>query len=142
MPCIDVQVVRGVLDIAELSAVGRRLRVLTEVPFEPRQFLAQAPRPLVAGLWLSSAATLVSHRKLASRSQFRHLLQPSDCLLRGPDARAEWALAIPPLRPSLGQEHPLRSVRVLVEVDSCVHDDEICNLQPSTHIFTPGLPFD
>ena len=86
----------GLPDIC--SAAGIEVAVAADLVMGPYQFWPQACRPQVVGLWLqpTSAAILVSLRKLASRSQWRHTLEPGQCLVLGPTARLEWALAVPP----------------------------------------------
>jgi hypothetical protein len=86
----------GLSDIC--NAAGMEVAVVADLVMGPYQFWPQACRPVVVGLWLqpTSAAILVSLRKLSSRSQWRHTLEPGQCLVLGPTARLEWALAVPP----------------------------------------------
>ena len=86
----------GLPDIC--SAAGMEVAVVADLVMGPYQFWPQACRPQVVGLWLhpTSAAILLSLRKLSSRSQWRHTLEPGQCLVLGPTARLEWALAVPP----------------------------------------------
>ena len=101
--------------LAALSLrAGVDLAVALDLTLRPQQFLPQASRPQVAGLWLlpsSEEAMLVSLRKLSSRSQWRQTVQPGQCLLFGPLARQHWALAVPPILTGGGAR--VRRVRVL-----------------------------
>ena len=119
--------------LAALSLrAGVDLAVALDLTLRPQQFLPQASRPQVAGLWLlpsSEEAMLVSLRKLSSRSQWRQTVQPGQCLLFGPLARQHWALAVPPILTGSG----VRRVRVLAAGASSKDAAWAVELQPSLY---------
>mmetsp|Transcript_18055 Transcript_18055/g.45140 ORF Transcript_18055/g.45140 Transcript_18055/m.45140 type:complete len:144 (-) Transcript_18055:91-522(-) len=102
----------------ELRSAG--LRVGGVFTLSPRSFLPQAHLPQVKALWLlplSSSSLTVSHRLLTSRTQTRQELPPGAVLFLGPRCRAEWALAIPPLRDSVEHSHAAPTRYLMVFVD-------------------------
>ena len=126
----------GLSDIS--SAAGRDVTVVSDMVMGPYQFWPQACRPQVVGLWLhpTSSAIVVSLRKLSSRSQWRHTLEAGSCLILGPTARLEWALALPP---DLGKGG-VRRFRVLGACTSTGHGTGMeAAIQPSDYALPTGL---
>ena len=102
----------------ELRAAS--LRVGGIFSLSPRSFLPQAHRRRIKALWLlplSSSSLTVSHRLLTSRTQTRQELPPGAWFFMGPRCRAEWSLAIPPLRDSVSRSEAAQSRCLMVFVD-------------------------
>mmetsp|Transcript_7462 Transcript_7462/g.23091 ORF Transcript_7462/g.23091 Transcript_7462/m.23091 type:complete len:156 (+) Transcript_7462:195-662(+) len=76
------------------------LRLLGVYSLSPDELLLQDRREHIAALWLfpSSAPVCVAHRRLQSRTQMRHILQPGQLLQRNAECCVNWAISIAPLR--------------------------------------------
>ena len=80
-------------------AARHGLLVGAVLSLSPEHFLPQRHLPSVVALYIEAGSAEVgaAHRKLHARTQSRHILPPRSLLHRGPVARREWSLAIPPL---------------------------------------------
>lgn len=88
----------------------RRLRLCGVYSIKPCKMLPQESREDIYAVWLlpSSAPVTIAHRRLTSRTQIRHILQPGDMLMRSAECRQRWTIAIAPLR---SQDVPLGDVK-------------------------------
>jgi len=77
-----------------------RLRLCGVHSVSPPEMLPQARREQIVAIYLfpASAPLCVTHRRLAGRTQMRHILQPGDLLVRTRECCEEWALSFAPLR--------------------------------------------
>ena len=88
------------LRVIRRAASTPGLRALCELRLTPAQFVGQHLQPHVAGLLVdpeSAERVHVAHRKVCAVTQIREELDPGDLLLRDPDCRDHWTLAVPPL---------------------------------------------
>lgn len=126
------------LDIRIVRAAGALwgsgsgpLKRLCSLELAPEQFLPQKLHRYVAGILVdpgSDGVVHIAHRKVTSRSQTREVLRPGDLLIRGPDSREHWTLAVPPLISTVGG-CVRGSRRLTVLTDDNISLESICNLQ-------------